>query len=191
MKDWPSERPPVAAERVPRLRLMREGRSAVASLRAGRTWTGLRSEGRSHVLDAILGHQRVEAARRCSITFGQMCGIGRHARVGEHLLNTAGCEDCEHPRGLVALYPERVRNTARQVRKRAWADGEVDVAADDPQGALDDLQELILAVMDVQWWPEPRGHPELGCAYPSVIGGADRELHRNACAHLQDVFACA
>jgi hypothetical protein len=43
----------------------------------------------------------------------------------------------------------------------------------------------------VEWWPELRGHPELGGAYASVLGGARRKLHAHACAHLQDVIAFA
>jgi hypothetical protein len=110
------------------------------------------------------------------------------------LLDAAGCEDCEHPRGLVSLYPERVGHAARQVRERPWAERAVGVAADDPYSAfedLEDLEDLVFGVVDVERWPELRGHPELGGAYASVLGSAHRELHAHACAHLQDVIAFA
>ena len=90
------------------------------------------------------------------------------------------------------MYPERVGNAARKVRERTGAGDDVGVAADDPHGALEDLEDLVFSVVDVERRAELRGHPELGGAHASALSGAHRELHAHACAHLQDVvaFAC-
>jgi hypothetical protein len=82
-----------------------------------------------------------------------------------------------------------VGDAARQEGEAAGSDDGVGGAADDPDLALEDLQQLVLGVVDVQRRPELRRHEELGRAHAAVLDPFGRQLDGDACAHLPDVVA--